>query len=289
MKSQPFKLIQFLFLVCNSLACAYPCKAQSDWIAMTYNIRLKTKTDGPNYWPERREKVFTLIKKQQPDVLGMQEVLYAQLVDLKRALPGYHSVGVGRSDGKRKGEFSPVFFRKERFDLLDSGTFWLSEHPDKPGSVGWDAAITRICSWAKLKCKKTDQTFFVFNTHFDHKGKSARVNSSKFILSKVEEIAGNAPFLLCGDFNFTPDSEAYRTLMSGNQLTDVFLIPGLFQGNTIGTFSGFNVEEKNTLNRIDYLFIPSSIKAKSCNIITDNDGTYYPSDHLPLVGTFEFK
>ena len=142
----------------------------SPFRVMTYNIRLDTPRDGINQWRLRKDRVADLIRYHRADLLGVQEALPNQMVDLKTALPGFNWYGAGRDDGKEQGEFSAIFYRSDRFQLLDKGTFWLSEAPETPGSKGWDADVTRVCSWVKLRDRWTFQTLYHFNTHFDHVG-----------------------------------------------------------------------------------------------------------------------
>lgn len=256
---------------------------------MTYNIRLNTNADGVNAWPKRKQKVFDLIKKYNPDILGMQEVKYQQLTDLRKALPGYSYVGVGRDDGKKKGEFSPVFYKKERYTLLGQGTFWLSETPYKPGSKSWDAAITRICTYAHLKDVRTAKDFYVFNTHFDHKGERARGESAMLIQAKMKEIAGDKLLCVMGDFNFRPGTDAYKRMIENSGLADTYLIMKVKQPGNGATSGGFKVGGNPAGNRIDYVFTPAHTQLVSCGIIEDNDGTYYPSDHLPYITELDYK
>ena len=140
---------------------------------MTYNIRVDTPDDGINRWNLRKQRVFNLIQHYQPDLIGVQEGLAHQVADLQGAFPFYNWYGVGRDDGNDKGEFSAIFYRADVFELRESGTFWLSETPDQPGSKGWDAALPRVCSWVKLKDRRNNQTIYHFNTHLDHAGQIA--------------------------------------------------------------------------------------------------------------------
>jgi endonuclease/exonuclease/phosphatase family metal-dependent hydrolase len=176
---------------------------------MTYNLRLDTKNDGINAWPNRKEKVFKLIKKQKPAILGIQEALHNQMVDMKTNLTQYDYVGVGRDDGKTKGEYSAIFYQKGRFRVIESSTFWLSETPEIPGSKSWDAAITRVATWAKLYDKKSRDTIFCINTHFDHIGKVAREKSVDIIKTFINKLAGKYPVILTGDLNIEPTETPY--------------------------------------------------------------------------------
>ena len=144
----------------------------------------------------------------------MQEVLHPQFEDLLERLPEYDYVGVGRTDGATKGEYSPIFFLKDKYEALEKGNFWLSETPDVAGSKGWDAALERIASYAKLRDKATGKIFMAVNTHFDHVGVTARKESAKLIMQKIQQIVGNRPAVVTGDFNITEDDEAYTTMVT---------------------------------------------------------------------------
>lgn len=251
---------------------------------MTYNIRLDTESDGVNEWSKRKDKVIGLIRKYNPDILGVQEALYNQLVYLDTEMAEYDYVGVGRDDGKEKGEYSAILFRKGRFEVNDSGTFWLSETPDVPGSKNWDAAITRVVTWMKVLDKKSNHEFLMVNTHFDHRGVEARKNSARLIREKIIEMRSGLPVVLTGDFNFTRDKDPYQVLTETGNITLLDTAPS----SPPGTACGFEVNSKKC-NAIDYIFHTPELKANKYKVITDNDGTYYPSDHLPVLVELSFK
>ena len=245
---------------------------------MTYNIRLDTPNDSVNQWPKRTHKVYALIKKYDPDLIGLQEVLHHQLTDLLQNLPAYSYIGVGRDDGKTKGEYSCILYKKDRFSALNQNTFWLSETPNVPGSKSWDAAITRVASWGTFKDLKSNKQFLMINTHFDHIGKEARKNSAALLKQKASEIAKDFPLIITGDFNCTREETPYATIMdpSGIKLTD----PA--PANPPGTFCSFKVNSI-ACKGIDYIFHSQAIQSEGYKVIQDNDGKYYPSDHLPVV------
>lgn len=244
---------------------------------MTYNIRYDNPADSANAWPNRKHKVFDLLKKYDPDLLGLQEVLHHQLTEITGAISQYASVGVGRDDGKQAGEYSPILFKKTRFDLLDHNTFWLSEQPTVPGSKSWDAAITRIATWALLQDKQSGRKFLVINTHFDHMGAQARKESAAIIKTKATELSPEVPVIITGDFNCTPEEAPYQLMTDGEliELVDPTSQP-------MGTFCGFEVN-KIECKTIDYVFLSSEWRADRYKVISDNDGKYYPSDHLPVT------
>ncbi len=247
---------------------------------MTYNIRNSHAADGVNAWDKRKDKLAALIKKVDPDILGTQEVIYNQLKDLNARLKDYKSFGVGRDNGKHKGEHSAIFFKTDKYTQLDGGNFWLSKTPAIPGSKSWDAALTRICTWVKLQEKSTGKVLFVFNTHFDHKGVEARNHSAELIRHFVDSLAGELPVIVIGDFNSTPKDIAYQTMTR----TDGFRV-GLSDSYTLGapdyTDCGFNVSNTHC-NRIDYIFYSKPYTKSNYTLYTDNNGTYYPSDHLTI-------
>ena len=251
---------------------------------MTYNIRFDTHQDGKNQWHFRKDRVINLIHKYMPDLLGVQEAVSQQMADLRAGLADYGSYGVGRNDGRESGEFSAVFFRHNRFELCDQGTFWLSESPDTTGSKGWDAALPRICSWIKLKDRSTNKEIYYFNTHFDHRGENARRESARLILNRIQQMAGSSiPVILTGDFNATPQSNAYRTLITNSPLIDAKLSSQSAHTGPDGTWSTFNA--RSTIgDRIDYIFVTSShFQVLNHAHLTDSYDHSYPSDHLPAL------
>ena len=244
---------------------------------MTYNIRLDAPVDGVNQWPNRKEKVFVLLRQHNPDLVGLQEVLHHQLQDILAALPQYGYTGVGRDDGKEKGEYSAILFKKERFELISSQTSWLSETPNMPGSKSWDAAITRVVTEAVLRDRQTNQTLVHFNTHFDHIGKEARQQSARIIREKATRLPANTRVLVTGDFNAEPTEPPYREILLNNTLVDTRPT-----NESAGTYCTFGVNAA-ACKLIDFIFCNKSWSVLSYLVVTDNDGRYYPSDHLPVM------
>ena len=251
---------------------------------MTYNIRYDTPQDSINQWQKRNHKVYALIKKYDPDLIGLQEVLHNQLMDLLDNLPAYSYIGVGRDDGKTKGEYSAILYKKDHFKPLQQNTFWLSETPEIPGSKSWDAAITRVASWGKFKDTKSSKEFLMINTHFDHIGKEARKNSALLLKQKASEIDKSLPLVITGDFNCTREDPPYATIMEpkGVVLTD----PA--KSNPPGTFCSFKVNSIECRG-IDYIFHSREWTSENYKAVQDNDGKYYPSDHLPVMTTLTIK
>src|SRR5690606_20343115 len=252
---------------------------------MTYNIRLALDSDKENSWENRKTDALKLLNYYHPDVLGVQEAVPQQMSDLKNGLTGYDFVGVGRDDGANTGEYSAIFFDTTKLKLLQSGTFWLSETPEKP-SKGWDAAYNRICTFALFKTKKGGSKFWAFNVHFDHVGNIAREKSAALILNKITKLnTKNLPVILTGDFNLT-DKTTPMKIRSEN-LSDTYRNCAQPTYGPTGTFTAFDVNKIPT-ERIDYLFI-KNLKCISHRTINDRrENLLYPSDHFPVMAELKF-
>lgn len=257
---------------------------------MTFNLRFDNPRDGENQWKYRKENVASIINFYDVDVCGMQEVLKSQIEDLEHLLPNYEWVGVGRDNGKDKGEFSCIFYNKERVKLLKTKTFWLSETPEKTDK-GWDANLPRIVTWAFFKSKKTRKEFYVFNTHFDHMGVVARRESAKLLLEKVKEIAKNAPAIITGDFNATPSDEPIRILTDERNpdfLKDTELLSETPHFGPYSTFNGFTEKEQEG-RHIDYIFIKNyNFKVKKHATLSPTWAGKFASDHHAVFSVLEF-
>ena len=276
----------FLLFICPSLLFGQD-SVSAPLRVMTFNIRYNNPNDGEHAWPNRKERVGSLIRFHQADLIGMQEVLKNQIDDLESLLPGYSWTGVGRDDGKEAGEFSPIFYRTDRFQLTDNGTFWLSETPNVIGSKSWDAAITRIANWAQFSDRNTGQTFLMLNTHFDHRGEQARRESAKLIVDHLQGLTAENPIIVTGDFNVPPSSPAYATMLS--HLKDSRLVSQIPAHGPEGTFAGFAVGSTANQNRIDYIFVDSSTSVLRQGTLTDQHNGNYPSDHLPVFAELLFS
>ena len=251
----------------------------------SYNLRMDTKADRLNSWTYRKDKVNALILFHDIDILGTQEGFVHQLQDIC-SMPEYAYIGAGRDDGKTAGEHSAIIYKTARLEVLEKGDFWLSETPDVPGK-GWDATCcNRICSWGKFKEKQSGKIFYFFSVHFDHQGIVARQESGKLMVVKIKEIAGSDPLICVGDFNSTPETEQMMLLSSAfNDAKAVSKMPpygpeGTFTmrfGNPIGS------------ERIDYIFVYNGIDVLKYAGLTDNDGMYYPSDHIPVMADIIIK
>ena len=245
----------------------------------TYNIRYDNPGDSGNLWKDRKSYVAGLIRYHGFEIFGVQEALHHQLNDLSAALPGFSFYGRGRDDGKTAGEHSSVFYRTDLFDLMDKGDFWLSETPDKPGP-GWDATLHRICSWVKLKDKRSGKAFHVFNAHYDHRGVQARIGSSKLILQKIKAIAGDGPVVFMGDLNGNRESDWYKTLSASDWLADSHFQAGSVYAPN-GSFNAFRTDAVGK-DVIDHIFVTRHFKPRSWAVLTDTYFGKFPSDHFPV-------
>ena len=266
------------------LLSATGVRAQESLNIMTFNIRLNTASDSLNAWPYRADKVVSQILFHQAHSVGVQEALHGQMMDLQRQLTGYKFAGVGRDDGKTKGEYSAIFYDTTRLQLLQTETFWLSENRQVPGSKSWDAAITRIVTWAKFKDRKTKKIFYHFNTHFDHIGKVARRESARLVLQQVQAIAGKTSCIITGDFNAMPDDEPIQVITDKNnplRLTDSKAISKTPHYGPTGTFTGFRSKE-NSDEPIDYIFIKNGVKVLQHATLSQTWGGRFSSDHFPV-------
>ncbi len=271
-----------LFMI---LGVVYSTKAQS-LSAMTYNIRYATTNDGDNQWEKRKEFLTDQISFYAPDIFGIQEGLQHQVDYIDEQLTIYDFIGVGRDDGDKKGEYCAIFYNKEKLDLLGQSTFWLSTSPEKI-SVGWDAAMERICTYGFFMEKETGAMFWVFNTHFDHIGELAREKSSELIVQKIREInKDNLPVILMGDFNLNDQSKAIIYLSSSFNDSRNISLNSPF--GPYGTFTGFKFHEP-VKDRIDYIFCSKeNIQVEKYAVLTDSKDSKYPSDHFPVFVEVKF-
>ena len=254
---------------------------------MTFNIRYNNPGDSLNAWPNRKDKLASQVLYYAPQLLGVQEALVRQMNDLRERLKRYKSLGVGRDDGKEKGEFSAIFYDTTRLQVLQSETFWLSQTPAIIGSKGWDAAITRIVTWAKFRDKKSRKIFYYFNTHFDHIGKEARRESAKLLLQKVKEIAGATQAIITGDFNATPSDEPIQIITDKSNplhLIDSKEISQTPHYGPAGTFTGFQSKEVSN-EPIDHIFLKGKWKVLNHATISETWEGRFASDHFAVLAT----
>lgn len=277
---------------------------------MSFNIKNGYDNDGVDGWQSRAAMVAGMIRFHRPDVAGLQEVLYNQLEDLERLLPEYGFIGVGRDDGEKAGEFMNILYRKQRLELLDSGTFWLSEQPDKPGSMGWDAACARTVTWAKFKDQRDGAEFLHVNTHFDHMGVVAVEQSAHLLVERVTQLAGALPVMITGDFNCTSESVPYRIICQREEqripLKDASVVAEYGHFGMNFTFHDFNrtlmasrmfpeqyhhddMSEWEYPSPIDFIFVNDQVKVQSFGILADHQAGKFPSDHMPIVADVAWK
>ncbi len=256
---------------------------------MSFNIRYATAPDGENAWAKRKAFLAETIKSFNPDLLGTQETLAIQRDFLSEHFPTHSVFGAGRDDGKDKGEMAALLYRKDRFEKLGGGHFWLSETPDRVGSKGWDAALPRIATWVKLRDLKNDarKPIFFVNVHFDHQGSKARVESAKLMRERTDTLGAGCSLVLTGDFNTDEGSEAYRALFGkrddkDSSLVDTFRIVHPKRDKNEGTFNGFKIDA-TTGPRIDWIGCSRDWNATSAAIDRVSRNGRYPSDHFPIT------
>ncbi|MGL4583194.1 MAG: endonuclease/exonuclease/phosphatase family protein [Flavobacterium sp.] len=252
---------------------------------MSFNVRMDTPKDGVNQWSNRKDWVGEIVRFNEVDIVGMQEVTYGQLVDLQTLLPNYNFVGEGRESGN-KGEFSPIFYAKDRFKLLDSGTFWLAEDPTSKGMVSWDSSLPRVATWAKLEDRLTKRNLVFVNTHFDHKGKLAREKSVEVIANQLKLIVKDESVILTGDLNLPPTDLPYQKIIELGFLDSRELATNRAE---LGfTFNGWNIEAKPT-SRIDYIFTKGTDLAPwKYQELDIQRGVRFASDHYPVMTEFRW-
>ncbi|MCK0146968.1 endonuclease/exonuclease/phosphatase family protein [Arenibacter sp. F26102] len=275
------KLYTTLLIGLVLFAIPLPLLSQTTNI-ISYNIKYDNTGDTINNWNDRKASLAKLIRHYEADIVGIQEGLHHQVDYLNTALNGYSYVGVGRDDGQEKGEYSAIFYNTDKFKILKTNTFWLSETPEKV-SVGWDASLERICTYALFENIKTKKQFWVFNTHFDHRGMQARVNSAQLIYKKINEInTSKLPVIVMGDLNLTPDTEPIQYLK--DNLTDAMEVSQKPFYGPIGTFNGFD-QDRIMENRIDYFFVQNVDVLSYTHIDDRMPNNKHISDHLPILMT----
>ena len=262
----------------------------------TYNIRLKSDYDVQNGdgWKQRCPYLANLIRFHGFEIFGTQEGFLDQLEDIKSRLPGYDFIGVGRDDGKKKGEHSAIFYDTRKFELVESGNFWLSPTPDSPG-LGWDAACVRICTWGVFKIKGTKFRFVYYNLHMDHVGVVARAESAKMILARIKEDRHKLPAILSGDFNIDQNNDGFKLIDNSGILNDAYRI-AKFRYLNMSTFNSFRPEGLGFDSRIDHIFLTNNFTVEKYGELTDvyrsetTDGNgrkvaraRTPSDHYPIM------
>lgn len=277
-------LVLFVLYACGAAGCS---SASAPLRVMSFNLRYGSANDGENHWDKRHDLVAETIRTFNPDLLGTQECLAFQADFLKEKFPGYGFLGVGRNDGGPTGEMTAIYYRADRFKRVDAGHFWLSETPDVPGSVSWDSSLTRMCSWVHLRDREGSKSeLFFFNTHFDHRGAVARLESARLLKKKIKQIAGEHPVILTGDFNadsLTGSNQPYGELVVFDKsfLRDTFRELHPHYDGYEGTFNGF--AGTTTGPRIDWILCSGHFSVKEAGIDHTNQDHRYPSDHFPVT------
>ncbi|WP_295938822.1 endonuclease/exonuclease/phosphatase family protein [uncultured Alistipes sp.] len=261
------------------------CGSAATLNVMTFNMRYDNPEDGENNWKYRYERVAEVILTNDIDVLGTQELLFGQLDDLKGLLPGYANVGVGREDGADEGEFSAVFFKRDRFTPLQSGTFWLSETPNVAGSKGWDGACERIATWVVLRDRNGSEFLFI-NTHLDHVGEVAREEGVNLLMERIARLRGERPVILTGDLNAEPQSSVVAHVQQGGLLRDTKAVAAQKRGPR-WSFSDFGQIPVQDRPLIDYIFVSSDLEALRYEVLPDTLGGGYVSDHAPVMAVIK--
>ena len=277
MKHLFFSVILFLAFISAS--------AQSWFNVGSYNIRYDSSSDKAkgNGWEVRSQELFDLVNYERWEIFGAQEVLHNQLEDLLAGLDNYDYIGVGRNDGDKKGEYAPIFYRKDRMRCLDKGWFWISETPDVVASKGWDADQCRICTWGRFEDKTTKWKFWLFNVHLDHRGVTARREGYKLILSKIKEMCGDEPYILTGDFNVKPDNACLvdldKIMTSTRKIAE--------KTDNKATFNGWGRAAKDSV--IDYIYVSGFSQVQEYETITKKYAERpFISDHFPIISTVVF-
>lgn len=259
---------------------------------MTFNIRYGTADDGENHWAGRKRLVFDVLAYHAADVIGLQEALDFQIQEIKRALPQYGVVWAGRDDGLQAGQACPVLYRRDRFTLADSGTFWFSNMPWRPGSKHWGNELPRICTWVRLTETTSGRSFYVYNLHLDHASQSSRQYSVQLLLKELAARKPADPAVAMGDFNMDTDNPALapmrhiRADLLSDPMVDVwsYLHP---DQPSVTTFNGFGTQPDGPC--LDHIFINESVEIIEAAVDARSFGGRYPSDHFPVIATVKFK
>ncbi len=257
-----------------------PALAQQELRVMSFNIRYGSAGDGPNHWDLRKDFLASVIDDEAPDIVGLQEALHHQIEFLLGRLPAYATVGVGRDDGKRAGEYSAILYRKDRFSVQQTETFWFSDTPSVVASTSWGNDITRICTWARFTTT-SGAPFYVYNLHFDHRSQPSREKSAALLRARIEARDPKAPFVVTGDFNAGEKNPAIAVLTAGGFVVDTFRVRHP-DASPVGTSTGFTYGRVDG-DKIDYVFVPPGVDVLDAAIVrTEKDGRY-PSDHFPVT------
>lgn len=293
MKKMLIGAMALLAVACSGPASDKTCEASESQPlkVMSFNVRYDNPGDSLDNWQYRRDRVADAISFYDADIVGTQEVLQNQLDDLKSRLKGYDMVGVGREDGATQGEYAALWYKPERFELVESGNFWLSETPEVAGSMGWDGACVRIATWAKLRDKDSGRELLALNTHLDHVGVEARREGITLILDRVSQMRGELPVVVTGDFNSTPDSDVVAHITGDSvpgHLTNTRDVSPLVYGPkwSYHEFGRLPLDERSL---IDYVFVGGPLEVKSYGVLSETLDGRWLSDHCPVLANLEWK
>lgn len=282
-------LLTLLVVFAASAPTGGQAPGPSDLAVMSFNIRYGTANDGENRWPLRRDLLMDVVRRDNADVIGLQEALHDQIVEMTTALPAYGVIGVGRDDGATRGEYAAILYRRDRFHVAESGTFWFSDTPAVVASKTWGNTITRICTWARL-IDRTGGAFWVFNVHLDHQSQPSRERSTALLAERIRaRSTPNEPVIVTGDFNAGESNAALPVLLGGPAplLVDTFrrLHP---TASEVGTFTGFDIA-RTTGDKIDYILTTPDIQVLKAAIVRTALNKRLPSDHFPVTATLRLK
>ena len=272
-----------------------PAQAAEPIAVMTFNIRYGTAKDGDDDWAHRKAMLFAMLRRESPDLIGLQEALRFQIDEIVAAVPGYGVVGVGRDDGRAAGEASAILYRAARFHVAESGTFWFSDTPDVVASKTWGNRITRISTWARL-IDRDGSAFWHFNLHLDHESQPSREKSTALLLQRVAARRYPAePVLVTGDFNVGEGNHAIHTLVGAPGRAADAAPPAFVdtyrvlhpKDTEVGTFTAFK-PGATTGDKIDYILVQPGTTTQGATIVRTGENGHYPSDHFPVTATIRF-
>jgi len=281
-----------LVLLLPTVAAGQSAPQSEPLSVMSFNIRYGTANDGENRWPLRRAQLLDLLRTENADVIGVQEALHDQIVEITAALSAYAVIGVGRDDGLTRGEYAAILYRRDRFHVAESGTFWFSDTPSVVASRSWGNSITRICTWARL-VDRQGGAFWVFNVHLDHQSQPSRERSTQLLAEHIRARSTPAePVIVTGDFNVGESNPALRSLLAASDsgaplLVDTFRLrhPGATE---VGTFTGFD-PARTTGDKIDYVLVSPGIEVLDAAILRTAVDGRLPSDHFPVTARLRVR
>ena len=279
-----------LLLSINFCLAADSAKKSQELKVATYNIRYGSMDNSPTGWPQRKNALLKQITEVAPDIAGMQEVLIFQYKDIDTAFDNYSLIGCGREDGVCQGEFSPIMYNNDKYTVCESGVFWLSETPNIPGSMSWNTACTRICTWARFIDLQNDTSFYMYNTHLDHVSDAAKINGIKLIISNIENRTfKNDPYILTGDFNLFEGSDIINFVTDNKKHNKINFTETYRKINPdktdISTFNGF--KDDYNKGKIDYIFTSPEFEITGAGIEEHKVDGIFPSDHFPVWATLK--